>query len=149
MKRHIGLMALILMVVGLAVAPTKAQSPRGVRAEVPFDFIVGNKTLPAGKITILRMTSGEAGPLSITNLEDSQVALRMGRMMNSTDASDQGKLVFRRYGNRHYLAQVWIPGYRAIEVIKSNNERALEKELRLVKNQNHKPNLVTVFALIP
>jgi hypothetical protein len=147
MKKYFVWMPLILMAVfGLAVAPTKAQSPHGVRAQVPFDFIVGNKTLSAGKIIIQRMTSGEAGPLQISNLKDGQLALRMGRKMTSTDASDHGKLVFRRYGNRHYLAEVWIPGHKAIEVIKSSNERSLQNELRLAKN--YKPNLVTVFALI-
>ena len=140
-------MPLILMAVfGLAVVSTKAQSANGVRAEVPFDFIVGNKTLPAGKIIARRMTSAEAGPMEISNLEDGQMALRIGRRMSGTDYSERGKLVFHRYGNRHYLAEVWIPGYKAIQVIKSNSERALENELRLAKN--YRRMVVTVFATI-
>jgi hypothetical protein len=145
MKKQTVWMPLILMAVfGLAIVPTKAQSANGVRAEIPFDFIVGNKTLSAGKIIVRRMTSADVGTMEISNLEDGQMALRTGLRMSSTDPSEIGKLVFRRYGNRHYLAEVWIPGYKAIQVIKSNSERALQKELRLAKN--YRPMIVTVFA---
>lgn len=147
MKKQMVWLPLILMAVfGLTVVPTKAQSSYGVRAEVPFDFIVGNKTLPAGKITVRRMSTADVGPLEISNLQSRQLAFRMGLKMASTDASNRGKLVFRRYGNRHYLAQVWIPGFKAIEVIKSKSEKALENELRLAKNS--RPLIVTVFAEI-
>ncbi len=140
-------MPLILIAVfAFAISPTKAQALYGVRAEVPFDFIVGDKTLPAGKIIARRLNSAEAGPMEISNLQEGQLSLRMGQKMMSTDPSKRGKLVFRRYGDRHYLAEIWIPGYRAIAVFKSKSERALERELRLAKS--YRPMVVTVFASI-
>ena len=145
MKKQTVWMPLILMAVfGLGIVPTKAQSSYSIRAEVPFDFIVGSKTLPAGKITARKMSSSEAGPMEISNLKNGQMALRLGQRMSGTDASEIGKLVFRKYGNRYYLAQVWIPGYKAMEINKSSSERAVENELRVAKNL--KPQVVTVFA---
>ena len=147
MRKQIFWLPVILMAVfGFAVVPARAQTVYGVRAEVPFDFIVGNNTLPAGKITVRRTNSGEAGPLEVINHSERQLTLRMGRRLTGTEATARGKLVFRRYGNKHYLAEVWIPGYKAIAVLKSKSERALENELRLAKN--YRPMVVTVFATI-
>jgi hypothetical protein len=147
MRKQIFWLPLILMAVfGFAVVPTKAQAVYGVRAEIPFDFIVGNNTLAAGNVIVRRTSSAEAGPMEINNLNDHQVTLRMGRRMSGTDPSEVGKLVFHRYGNKHYLAEVWIPGYKAIEVVKSKGERALERELRLGKSERRM--IVTVFATI-
>jgi len=147
MRKQILWLAPILMAVfGFAVVPTNAQSVYGVRADVPFDFIVGNKTLPAGEIIARRLNSAEAGPMEISNLVDGQVALRMGHRMTGSEATSRGKLVFHRYGDRHYLAEIWVPGYKAIEIIKSNGERAIERELRRTKNERRM--VVTVFANI-
>ena len=145
MRKHVLWLALIFMAVyASAAVSTQAQHANGVRGDVPFDFIVGNTTIPAGKISVRRPTSSEAGALSISNLDSGQYSLRMGRTMLGTDISGQGKLVFRKYGNRYYLAQVWIPDQLAWEVLKSTDERAVEREMRVAKNS--KPELVTVFA---
>lgn len=123
--------------------PTNAQSAYGVRANIPFDFTVGDKTLEAGKI-IAVLPGHDAGPMTIDNLDKGQHALRLARKLRGSDISDQAKLVFRKYGNQYYLAEVWIPGYKVWEVMKSNSERALERELRVARNSE--PELVTVFA---
>ena len=60
------------------------------------------------------------------------------------DSTEQGKLVFHKYGNQYFLAQVWIPGYKALELAKSKSERAIERETKLSKNS--KPELVSVLA---
>ncbi|HZN07100.1 MAG TPA: hypothetical protein VFB65_09955, partial [Pyrinomonadaceae bacterium] len=60
------------------------------------------------------------------------------------ERADQAKLVFHKYGNRYFLAQVCVPGYQAWEVMKSKEERSLEREMRLVKNL--KPERITVAA---
>ena len=123
--------------------PTNAQSSYGVRANVPFEFTVGDKTLQAGKI-LAGLPGNDVGTMTIHNLDNDQYALRMARTMRGPDTSDQAKLVFRKYGNRYFLAEVWIPGYNVWEVLKSKGERAIERELRLARNAG--PEVVTVFA---
>ena len=135
MKKQVLWMPLILMAMfASAAVSTRAQAAYGVRADVPFDFVVGDRTISAGQVTAHGVSSNGAGPLAIRNLDQNEIVLRAGRAMLSTDDSDACKLVFRRYGNRYYLAQIWIPGYKAWEVMKSKEEKSLERELRAVKN---------------
>jgi len=126
-----------------AAVSTNAQSAYGVRANVPFDFTVGDKTFQAGKI-ITGMPRSDAGAMTIRNIDNGQHALRVARTLRGADTSDLAKLVFRKYGNRYFLAEVWVPGVRVWEVIKSRSERAIEREIRLASNS--KPELVTVSA---
>jgi len=131
-----------MAVTGSAALTAKAQSTYGVRANVPFEFNVGDKTLPAGKIRVREMTTN-SGALAISNLDKGQHAIRIAHAVNPNKA-DQAKLVFRRYGNRYFLAQVWIPGYDGLELNKSKSERALERDTLLSKNSA--PELVTILA---
>ena len=147
MKKQILWMPLILMTIfALAAVSTRAQAKYGVRGNVPFDFIVGDKTIPAGLITAHGVSLDAAGVLSIGNVDQGKQAMRVGRSLPGGDDSDQCKLVFRRYGNRYFLAQIWIAGYPAWEVMKSKQERSLEREMRLAKN--FKPELIILAAEI-
>ena len=143
MKKYRWLPLLLMAVIGSAALTTKAQSTYGVRANVPFEFNVGDKTLPAGKISAREMSTN-SGALAISNLDQSQHAIRIAHAMSTSKQTDRGKLVFRKYGNRYYLAQVWIPGYNGMEFQKSKTERALERETMLSKNST--TELVTVMA---
>jgi hypothetical protein len=143
MKKHVTWLPLILMALfGSAAVSTNAQS-HGVRATVPFDFTVGDKTLQAGKI-IAGVPSSDAGGMTIRNIDNGQDALRMARALRGSHTSDPAKLVFRKYGNRYFLAEVWVPGVRVWQVTKSRSERAIEREIRLARNS--KPELVAVSA---
>jgi len=143
MKKYRWLPLLLMAVIGSAALTTKAQSTYGVRANVPFEFNVGDKTLPAGKITAREM-SANSGVLAISNLDQSQHAIRIAHSMTISRQTDRGKLVFRKYGNRYYLAQVWIPGYDPRAFTKSKSERLLERETMLSKNST--TELVTILA---
>ena len=147
MKKQMLWMPLVLIAMFAAAAvSTRAQAAYGLRADVPFDFVVGDKTIPAGRITAHGVSAAFQGSLTIRNLAQGELALRNGRKMLGADRTDQGKLVFHKYGNRYFLAQIWIPGYEAWEVVKSKEERSLERDTRLVKN--FKPAQVIVATAI-
>ena len=147
MKKQILWIPLILMTMfALAAVSTRAQTKNGVRGNVPFDFIVGDKTIPAGLITAYGVSADSTGVLSIRNVAQTKQAMRVGRSLPGGDDSRQCKLVFHRYGNRYYLAQIWIPGYPAWEVMKSKQEQSIEREMRLAKN--FKPELIILAAEI-
>ena len=136
-------MPLILIAMFAAAAvSTHAQTSYGVRGNVPFDFIVGDKTIPAGPISVQGVRGADQGPLAITNLTKSKQAVRNGRKVLGAYPTGQAKMVFHKYGNRYFLAEVWIPGYHAWEIMKSKEERSLERDMRLVKN--FKPERVIV-----
>jgi hypothetical protein len=72
--------------------------------------------------------------------------VRVGRKLLGSERSNQGKLVFHKYGDRYFLAQICIPGNQAWEVMKSKEERSLNRNMRLVKN--FQPERVVVAAAI-
>jgi hypothetical protein len=140
MKKYLWLPLLLMAVIGSAALTTKAQSSLGVRANVPFDFNVGDKTLSAGKIAAREMAPGA---LAISNVDKAQHAIRIAHGLTSSNQTGRGKLVFRKYGNRYYLTQVWIPGYNGLEFQKSKTQRALESEML---SKNSATELVTIMA---
>src|SRR5215467_7268359 len=88
MKKHALWLPLILMAMFASSAVSaKAQSTNGIRANVPFDFIVGDKTLPAGKITVRELTAS-GGPLSIANTDTGQHVLRLARASSGRTSND-------------------------------------------------------------
>ena len=146
MKKQILWMPLILLAMFAAAPVSRAQSAHGVRADVPFDFVVGDKTIRSGRITAHGVSGAAQGALSITNVTQGELALRNGRRVSGAERTNDAKLVFHKYGNRYFLAQVCTPGYEAWEVMKSKEERSLERDTRLVKN--FKPERVMVAATI-
>ena len=77
-----------------------------VVADVPFDFIVGSKVLPAGEYNITRnVTSPNA--LILTNQAKKGGAITFATLVHTNSQAQQPKLVFHRYGRSIYLAEVW------------------------------------------
>lgn len=120
---------MLMMVVALAlvtaVASAKAQGR--TRASVPFDFIVGDKTLPAGDYNVTAINAaGDA--LRISSRDAKASAARL--TMPLSGSSEKAKLVFHRYGQSYFLAEVWPgSGSEGRRLTKAKQERAMEKEM--------------------
>ena len=127
-----------------AAVSTRAQSAYGLRADVPFDFVVGDKTIPAGRIIAHGVSESIQAPLAIANVAQGKQALRTARKVLGSERTNQGKMVFHKYGNRYFLAEICIPGYQTWKVTMSKEERSLERDMRLVKT--FKPERVVVAA---
>ena len=94
---------LLVMTVALCVAAAQAQSPVIMKGNVPFDFYVGDHALPAGEYTVKAIapeveswydSNGRGlfvvGTIASGSLPD----------MNTT------RMVFHRYGDQYFLAEV-------------------------------------------
>ena len=111
-----------------------AQFGPQLKADIPFEFHAGNAMLPAGPYTLgqegnirhvllLRSGEGKAAAFLLTNSAD------------TGQVPDQSKLVFRKYGDRYFLAQVWASGQRLgweLPVSRSERELAQRAEHREV-----------------
>lgn len=106
MKKH--LLALFGLGLLLATASAYAQSII-VKANVPFDFVVNGKTLTAGEYRIGSMDSG-GDVMSIRAEDRNATMLALLHSCGSLEASSRTKLVFHRYKDRYFLAQVWVKG---------------------------------------
>ena len=129
-------MLVLIMAIELvtAVASANGQSRHQV-AKIPFEFVVGDKSLPAGQYDVTSMTSNDS-VLRITNSEQKQTALRQTQTISHFKPADKGKLVFRRYADRYFLAEVWSAGdISGRQLAKSKQERAFERELASVPSK--------------
>jgi len=125
----IGLLAVVMIVA--ASASVKAQSLQyKLTANVPFDFTVSDKKLPAGKYSISRaQTSNGDLVLQIVSADGQKNISRLTIPVITHKPMNQGTLVFNRYGNDYYLSEVWpAGGSTGRELLKSRTERDLARK---------------------
>lgn len=141
MKKAMFRIGLMMALAFLAAAQfVRAQEP--VQAKIPFAFTAGDATLPAGEYRVEKVNS--ASPALLIRCTEGSPAIMVVTSPATVKAPQQkSKLIFHRYGNRYYLAQVWSAGSsRGRELRKSS----VEKEQLLARNE--KPDQVTIVAYL-
>ncbi len=111
-----------------AAAPGFTGDGTAIRAEVPFAFHAGKLVFPPGSYVFTVDQSSEPGLLTIQdrNGPEHELLLTVPEHRR-TGPAPETKLVFDRYGNDHFLAQVWVAGLdegRAIPKAEVERERA-------------------------
>jgi hypothetical protein len=105
MKKHgLALLGLGLLFLG---ASAFAQTIN-LKADIPFNFIVAGTKLPSGTYSIESLGNGVA--LAVRAADSGQTRILLSSRCASLKRTDQSKLVFHRYGDRYFLAQVWMVG---------------------------------------
>jgi hypothetical protein len=81
-----------------------------VEAVVPFQFVVGKTTLPAGKYEIT--DTGESNPslVEIRSLDGHLAVLTTTRTVTTDSTPTKSALVFNKYGDSYFLHQIWVEG---------------------------------------
>jgi len=105
------LITLSLLAAALITAPAlQAQAPAGLRPvwDVPFDFVVGDQTLPAGQYTVRQ--DAPRGTVLIRSLDWKVGQFRIANKVHAGRVPDRSQLVFRRYGSKNFLARIWVAG---------------------------------------
>jgi hypothetical protein len=150
MKKQI-LKGLTMLMVTLALAAASAvvangQSKQKLMAQVPFDFVVAEKTLRSGEYDI-RAVNQAGDAIAIKSVGGDQV-LRLSSPTERSDRQMNAKLVFHRYGSTYFLSQIWMAGESiGRELPKTRGERAIERELKTVASNKLAYEVVEVLAL--
>jgi len=145
-KQALKVFSLLSLSVMLAVVAVSATPTGSIKAHIPFDFSVGNKTLPAGAYTVAPLTT--PGALLIRHEDGRTAAMVITSGMPAQQEQGQTKLVFHRYGDQYFLAQVWTAGDSdGRELRQSRTERELVKSRsnHLAKNAVE-PEIVCIAA---
>ena len=129
------LMIVVALAFVAAVASANGQSQTAV-AKIPFEFVVGDKSLPAGEYGVGSLNaSGEV--LRIRSTEDDDSAIRLTSPVTRASSSDKSTLVFHRYANHYFLTQVWTAGETTgRQLMKSKQERAIEREMAAISSRS-------------
>jgi hypothetical protein len=120
----------LITLASVAATSAKAQEP-DLKANIPFDFMVGNTLMPAGEYTITSpfqevLELRTAGHIATVVSSESNVESKLG-----------SELVFARYGDQYFLHEVLCPQVASLnlEVARSKAEKnarqhATEAQLR-------------------
>ncbi len=114
----------------------------GVRADIPFDFVVGTKTLPKGSYTV-KLHETSRNVLVISGRDNNEAAFSLSITVAAEDIEDNSpKLIFHRYGDQYFLSQVW-NGARLAgkELLKS------QQELEHLAQGRLGPEVISIVAL--
>lgn len=105
MKKYgLALLGLALLVLGTSAYAETIN----LKVNIPFNFVVGATRLPSGEYSIQELTT--AGALAIRPAKHGPGMLLLAHSCQSVKPSDRAKVVLHRYGDRYFLAQVWMPG---------------------------------------
>lgn len=91
-----------LAIANFAMAGTSFAQSTGVRADVPFDFNVGNKLLPAGTYIIKEQTDH----VILIRNHDKPIAAVSLVNGDSKHSPNGGQLMFHRYGGQYFLSEI-------------------------------------------
>ncbi len=139
MKNYVAI-ALLACVAFATLGATPSHAQVLMRAHVPFSFKAGGGTLPAGDYSI-----------SETGMTSEPVLLRVGLrgveliMPNNTESRNDvksPKLVFHRYGDEYFLAEIWTSADDSVRKLKVNpRERQLAKA-------GESPQVAAVYGVV-
>jgi hypothetical protein len=142
---------LAILMVTLAFAAASAvvangQTPQGLRAQVPFDFVAADKTLPAGEYQV--RPYNDSGNLIVIGNHDGDRAIQLSNPAQRREKQLGAKLVFHKYGNTYFLSQIWMAGESTgRQVPRTRQERAMERELKAIAANGQAYEVVEVNAV--
>ena len=124
--KHAKWLVVVTLVVLSGMAAAQLIGSSKIVAQVPFEFMVANKTVPAGEYVVQAFTM-DGNTLVIRNAE-----AKVGLV--STSSQTEGKqdashyaLVFKHYGDRYFLSGIRLQGSKITYRLP---ESKLEAELR-------------------
>ena len=115
-------------------------SQRLMKVNIPFAFGVEDHSLPAGEYLVFTVTPERS--IRIVNTDGKHSAIVNTLPNYASLPSENSRLVFHRYGNEYFLAQVWTAGQ---DVARNplSSKKAMESA-----SSGERPETFTVFALI-
>jgi hypothetical protein len=91
---------------GLGIS-AHAQDAGGVVVNIPFEFVAGDATLPAGEYRVNRVNTGANQELEIRGYNNGGTFLLA--MFSDGVAGRQSKLIFEHVGGEYFLTKVETP----------------------------------------
>ena len=129
MKRQVYTTTILILFVVL-IGATRTDAQTRLTANIPFNFNVGGKILPAGHYSVSFInTSSDKRVLQLVRSEGGAAIL-----IQTTDVvgkpDETAKLEFNRYGNQYFFAQVWLPSDGiGMQARKSDQEKRIARQL--------------------
>src|SRR4030095_11790820 len=95
----------LIFLAWLVVPATQAQSII-LKADIPFDFVVGEKRFPSGEYHVKSLYQAAT---EIRGKDARSTAIILTTGIHAGKISDVGKLVFNHYGDYYFLSRILAP----------------------------------------
>ena len=139
MKSARTLITICLLFAAVTVSAQTTPNQRLMKVNVPFSFGVEGHSLPAGEYSIFTVTPERSIRIASADGKHSAVVNTLPNYASSP--SENSFLVFHKYGNEYFLAEVWTAGQNVARNPLSSNA-AME-----IASSGSKPQAITVIAL--
>ena len=97
------------LILVLSAVPGHADDTKKIKVTIPFDFVVGSKQLKAGNYVVQSWGNPGDGALLFRS-EDGDAQQIVFVVPVESNAGNHERLVFHRYGDEQFVAQVWFMG---------------------------------------
>ena len=106
MKTHcMRILSAFFGLAALAVA-AKGQTPDQLVVNIPYEFVVAGKTLPAGTYKVNRVSANDEWALAITSFENHAAVLVLSSEVSDRTDAEQPSVSFRQVGEQHLLTKI-------------------------------------------
>ncbi len=117
-------LAVLCLCTPAAVAVAEGLPPP--TADIPFEFSVGKTVVTAGHYEILQDSS--RGTMAVRSFANGGAAVELAQPARSHSAGTESQLIFNKYGDRYFLAEIWRGGSsQGVQLIRSKRERGLAR----------------------
>ena len=112
-----------------------------VRATIPFDFTVENRSLPAGTYEITQ-SPPLRGVIRIQNTLDPRIGTYVVTTSDGAESRNKSVLIFEQYGSRYFLHEVLGPGVMTVNLFVSKEEKQIRKQTAMLSADDTHPIVI-------
>jgi hypothetical protein len=136
----------VMVIIATSVSANAQSLNYRLTANIPFDFSVSGKKLPAGKYLINRAQVSDGDMVvQIRSTDGHSNVTRLTIPATAHRQVKNGTLVFNRYGDEYFLSEIWPAGGETGRVLhKSRAERELARKAQDSGVALNAPNVGTV-----
>jgi hypothetical protein len=103
-KQYLRIVIALIGVAGLGIT-TKAQAVDQVMVNIPFEFVVAGKTLPAGNYRVNRVSHTDSRTLVLSSFENNVSAMVHPAEVESS-SDDKAQVSFEEVVGEHFLSKI-------------------------------------------
>jgi len=133
----------VLIAFSFLFVVSSAHAQSAVQATIPFNFVAGNRVLPAGQYVLGSKSLTSGNLISIRDLDEPITSLALSNPCSVSKAPKTSKLVFHRIGNEYFLYQIWVEGET------TGRQFPMSKlEVQMAKNEPQTEEVIVVALLM-
>jgi len=119
----------LIFATSILPARTQAQIIGNVAADIPFQFHVGNTTLPAGRYVIHQLEGSDLATMEISTADGKLSALFNVGSAQAKTTPEKTELIFNKYGDQYFLSELFDEGnVDGNKLLESRDEKQASKE---------------------